>query len=153
MQEAGLEEKRAEQLLARSDHDRQGFHHFFFGMDWNDPAGYDMVLNTASIAPADAVEVILSLIRRKEAAVDPTRTRRRLEALNLSQTIVTEVLYTRKIPVQFLEAECQDGHVTLHGVSSSRVAIEQAVAAAQGILGVVDVQSEIQVVQEYAAIP
>jgi cytidylate kinase len=147
-----LTEKQAEQLVQRSDADRQGYHGFFFGMDWRVPGSYDMVLNTEGLSAADAADVILALVRVKEAA-DGAETERRLADLRLSQAVVTEIVYARRLPVQFLEADACDGVVCLHGVASSRVSIDQALAAAKEVKGVVEARSEIQVVQEYAAIP
>jgi cytidylate kinase len=148
-----LTEKQAEQLVQRSDSDRQGYHGFFFGMDWRVPLSYDLVLNTGSLSAADAAAVILALARVKEAASDRAEVSRRLADLRLSQAVVTEIVYARRLPVQFLEADACDGVVCLHGVASSRVSIDQALAAAKEVKGVVEARSEIQVVQEYAAIP
>jgi hypothetical protein len=153
MRSLSLDERRAEQAVQRSDHDRQGYHHFFFGADWRDEGAYALVLNTQALEPADAAVLIIELEKRVDARTDPALTRSRLAALDLSQTIVTELIYARRIPVQFLEADVRDGHVVLHGVTASSAAIDQAVKAAREVKGVAEVQSEIQVVQEYAAIP
>ncbi len=148
-----ITERQAEQLVQRTDADRAGYHSFFFGMDWKLPDSYDMVLNTAGLDPVEAARIVIELSMQRVAKADAAAAARGIADLRLAQAVVTEILYARKVPVQFLEAEAKGGAVALHGVVSSRPVIELALAAARSVKGVDSVTSEIQVVQEYAAIP
>jgi cytidylate kinase len=147
------DDRRAKQIIEQSDHDRIGFHRYFFNMDCRDPANYEMVLNTGSLDPSVAANVIIAL---KKALISPEAEAAGLSAVAdrlLGQRVVTAIIYEKKISVHFLEASCQDGAVSLHGVTNYQPAIEAAVAAAQTVAGVKSVKSEIQVVQEYSVLP
>jgi len=77
----------------------------------------------------------------------------KLKDLLLGAKIVTEITYNRKIPIHFLEAAVDRGVVVLHGVSNSRATVESAVAAANLVPGVKQIESAIQLVQEFTVIP
>jgi osmotically-inducible protein OsmY len=147
------DDRHAEQIIHQSDRDREGYHRYFFGVDSSDPENFQAVVNTGGMDAQKAVSLVSAIVKSLEAGTDRAETDRRLSALNLSQSVITMILYTRKVPIQFLEADVQGGLVTLHGVAASKSAVEAAGAAAREVLGVADVVSEIQVVQEYASMP
>lgn len=147
------DERHAEQIINQSDHDRDGYHRYFFGVNWNDPANFLAVVNTGSMTAAIGADVVTGLVKNVAPLANKAETDRRLAALNLSQAVITSILYQRKAPIQFLEADVQGGVVTLHGVAASKAAIDMGVAAAREVIGVSEVVSEIQVVQEYASMP
>lgn len=147
------DDRRAEQILSSSDRDRQGYSSYFFGMSWKDAESYDLVVNTFEMDAPSAAQIVVAASKALEAKVDPALTRKRLEDLAKGHDVVTTILYEHRVPIQFLEADCQGQVVTLHGVASSRSAIEAALAAARSLRGVSEVVSEIQVVQEYSALP
>ncbi len=147
------DEKRAEQLLRQNDHDRKGFHDYFFGLNWDDPVHFDMTINTGKEHPATVARIIdqlRSLIISDEKEKDCLS---RLAELRLGQNIVTEIVYTRRIPVHFVEAEVKGKKVTLHGVANTQSAIEAAEAAVRLVPGVDQVENVIQIVQEFAVMP
>jgi hypothetical protein len=147
------DDKRARQIIEQSDHDRAGFHKYFFDMDWENPSNYDLVLNTGKLHPSTVAEII---VEAKRLVVNPeseAKARSRLRDLSLAQSIVSRVLYEKKIPVHFLEAEAVEGDIVLHGVANSQASIEAAVAAAREVSGVRSVRGEIQIVQEYSVMP
>jgi len=147
------DEKRADQLLRQNDHDRRGFHDYFFGLDWDNPVLYDMTINTGKEHPATVAHVIdqlrtLIITQEKEKACFA-----RMAELKLGQAIVTEIIYGRRIPVHFVEADVKGGKVVLHGVANTQSAIEAAEAAARSVPGVGVVENSIQIVQEFAVMP
>ena len=147
------DDKRAEQLLRQNDHDRQGFHDYFFSVDWRDPVHYDLTINTGREHPATVARIIdqlrtLIITEEKEKACHA-----RMLDLKLGQTIITEIVYARRVPVHFLEADVNGTKVTLHGVANTQSAIDAAAAAAQSVHGVEVVDNAIQIVQEFAVMP
>jgi len=147
------DEKRADQMLRQNDHDRRGFHDYFFGLDWDNPVFYDMIINTGKEHPATVAQVIdqlrlLVITQEKEKACFA-----RMAELKLGQAIVTEIIYARRIPVHFVEAEISGGKVVLHGVANTQSAIDAAEAAALSVQGVSKVENSIQIVQEFAVMP
>ena len=57
----GLEEARRRVL--DSDYARHAFHTHLFGIDWNDPLNYELVLNTMELTPEQAAEIVLEAFR------------------------------------------------------------------------------------------
>ncbi len=147
------ENKQALQILEQSDHDRSGFHKYFFSTSWADAREYDMTLNTGNVNPKNAAAAIDSLRKalvtkdREEAGIQ------KVKDLVLAQKVVTEIIYTRKIAVHFLEATVEKGHVVLHGVANAQSSIDSALAAAHDVSGVGQVESAVQLVQEFTVMP
>lgn len=145
--------KRALQIIEQSDHDRGGFHKYFFSTNWTDAREYDLTINTGNTDPAHAAVAIDSLRKvyvdkeKEEAGVQ------KIDDLVLAQTVVTEIIYARKIPVHFLEATVERGTVVLHGVANTQASIDSALAAAHIVSGVKQVESAIQLVQEFTVMP
>jgi hypothetical protein len=52
----------------------------------------------------------------------------------LNYKVVTEIVYARRIPIHFLEANAEGGRVVLHGVANTQAAIDSALAAAREVL-------------------
>lgn len=147
------DDKRARQIIEQSDHDRAGFHRYFFDSDWTSPDNYHLTINTGVIHPATAAELIKELRDLVITSEAEAKSRIKLRDLLLAQTVVSKILYDKKIPVHFLEAKAEDGAVILHGVANSQASVEAAVAAAREVEGVRSVVGEIQVVQEYSVMP
>jgi cytidylate kinase len=147
------DERHALQIVEESDHNRIGFHKYFFSMEWSDSRSYDLTINSTKIDSAQAARVIDDF---RKAIVDPAKEsagKRRLGELLLGQRVVTEIVYAKKVPVHFLEAAVDGGRVVLHGVANTQAAIDSALAAARALPGVTEAESAIQVVQEFTVMP
>jgi cytidylate kinase len=147
------DERHALQIVDQSDHDRIGFHKYFFALDWKDSREYDLVINTGH-ADVDRVARAIDSYRALMIDADREETgRRRLADLLLCQSVVTEIVYARRVPVHFLEAAGEGGRIVLHGVANTQAAIDAALSAARSVPGVVEAESAIQVVQEFTVMP
>jgi len=58
-EQSGGDEKQATRILRRSDRDSAGFIRSFFDVDWDEPALYDLVINTQKLSVETAVKLIL----------------------------------------------------------------------------------------------
>jgi len=145
--------KRAKQIIERSDADREGFHRYFFDMNWNDPSHYLLTLNMGHLHPSIAAAQVKMLCERVVSEESEKKSRQMISALVLGQKVVDKILYEDAIPIHFLEANVTGDDVVLLGVASSQASIEAAVASARAVSGVTKVSSEIQVVQEYSVMP
>ncbi|MDR2740159.1 MAG: BON domain-containing protein, partial [Treponema sp.] len=143
-------------IIEQSDHDRIGFHRYFFDIDWKDPSNYHITLNTGNLHPALAAGIIKELRDRVIGPDKESASIIRLKEMILGQRIVHHVLYKKEIPIHFLEAVVSEGNVTLFGVTNSQALVETVVAAVKEFTdgaGVTGIQSEIQVVREYSVVP
>ena len=66
MKAQGLDREAAAAYIARMDDDRARWTRFVYGVDWRDPALYDVVLNVGLVSADSAAEAILTLARRPE---------------------------------------------------------------------------------------
>ena len=147
------DDKHALQIIEQNDHDRAGFHKYFFSTNWADARDYDIVINTGTLGAKQAASLIDSL---RKVCVEKTAEEagtNKVADLLLGQQIVTEIIYKKKIPVHFLEASVEKGVVVLHGVANTQNSIDSAVAAAHVVPGVKNVESAIQLVQEFTVMP
>jgi cytidylate kinase len=141
--------RRARQIIEQSDNDRNGFHRYFFDMEWKDSSNYHMVLNTESLHPAACARSILAIkdvLVNKEAEDEG---KARIAEMQLGNRIVHHLFYEKNLAIHFLEAGITGDQVTLYGVASSAALIDAALEAAKEVEGGTNVQSEIQVVHEY----
>jgi cytidylate kinase len=148
------DEKRARQIIEQSDHDREGFHRYFFDNKWKDAGNYHLALNTGHLHPGVCAGIIKYM---KEQVITPeaeAENVQRLKDLILEQQIKHHVLYEKEVPVHFLETAISGNQIFLYGVASSQSLVESAVSAAREVpAGSKTVVSEIQVVQEYSVMP
>lgn len=154
MEQHACNERHALQIIEQSDRDRFGFQRYFFSTDWTDASEYSLCLSMGERpSAADAASIIDAYRRRIVGAEAEAQGRLRLAELVLGQKVVTEIVYGKRLPLHFLEADVRGGRVILHGVSNTQTAIEAAIGAARAIPGVEEVESAIQVVQEFTVMP
>ena len=59
----GLNPDAAARAIKRTDDERRAFVQFAFGVDWDDPTRYDLVLNMDKLSLQTAVETVVQLVR------------------------------------------------------------------------------------------
>lgn len=147
------DDKRARQIIEHSDHDRESFHRFFFEIKWADPCNYHLTLNTGCLNPGHCAEIIKYMRDKILTLETDTQNTRRIRELVLGQEIKYRILYEKKIPIHFLETLVSDSQIVLYGVANAQSLIEAAISSARELAPDTDIQSEIQVVQEYTVMP
>ncbi|MDR2842374.1 MAG: cytidylate kinase-like family protein [Spirochaetaceae bacterium] len=147
------EEKNARQIISSSDHDRTGFHKYFFDTEWKDPHNYQITLNTSNLHPQMCAQIIENMLKYTVTEEINTLFRQRIKDISLAQSVIHHVLYEKHIPVHFLEATVKENNVLLFGVANSAAVSDAAVSAAKEVPSIENVSSEIQVVHEYSIIP
>jgi cytidylate kinase len=60
----GVAAKDAERKLTETDTNRARYHKQYYKRDWNDPANYDLVVNTERLGIEGAVEGIVGMVRK-----------------------------------------------------------------------------------------
>jgi len=146
------DDKRARQIIEHSDQDRGGFYRSFFDMDWRDPDNYSISLNTGISSPMVCAKMVRQLIEQTVTPETEAMHTNCLKDLILGQRIKHHILYTKEIPVHFLEVIVSSGSVTMYGAAQSQVLVETALHAAREISGAAQVVCEIRVVQDYSII-
>ncbi|MDR0456505.1 MAG: cytidylate kinase family protein [Treponema sp.] len=151
------DERRARQIIERSDQDRIGFHRYFFDIDWRDPGNYHLSINTGIFRPTDCAEIINQFKDRFFTPESEIQSAVRVKELVLEQRVKQRIMYEREIPIHFLEVSASGSIITLYGVANSQALVDAALNAVNEIIsetaGKLTVQSEIQIVREYSVMP
>jgi cytidylate kinase len=153
MKQFSCDERQARHFVEQCDHNRIGFSKIYFGVDWVDPRGYDLTINTARLDAAQAAEMMKDCMALMIDADDEASGKLMIPDLLLSQKVLAEILCVKKAHLASLTATAEQGVVTLGGLSNTMAAIDAAVAAARSVPGVRDVKSAMHLVQEYAVNP
>ena len=116
-----------------------------FGIDWQDPSLYAIVLNTARVPVVDCVDSIVRLVE-SEAFQETAHSR----AVLMDELILARVRFAldRRFGAtssQYgIEASVLGGKVTLTGATTDEQLIVEAVRLLQGVEGVTGVASKIE---------
>jgi hypothetical protein len=137
------DEQHAEKILQDSDHERAGFHKFFFGVNWENLYLYDLVINTGSFSAETAAQLIKDSVNTNEFEKAQEESALKLTDLCLEHEIKTGVIYKEKILVQFLEVIAHHGIVTLRGIADTSDDLDRCEKLAAEIPGVKAVHNEI----------
>ncbi|MDR0290437.1 MAG: cytidylate kinase-like family protein [Treponema sp.] len=151
------DERRARQILDRSDRDRIGFHRYFFDIDWRHPGNYHLSFNTGVLHPADCAKIINQLKERFFTPEAEAQSAARLKELVLEQRVKHCIMYEQEIPIHFLEISVCGNNISLYGVANSQALVDAALNAVNKMPGMEEdpatIQNEIQVVREYSVMP
>ncbi len=136
----------ARELIRKSDHQRGGFIHFYFDRDWQDPLGYDLVINTSRMSKGAAADVIVAAAKDaklKEAEVDA---REMLDEVILCKRVESELLKESKIENMHFRITSVDGEVCLSGHVHTEEEKNMAIKVASKVKGVKQLDDDIQVI-------
>lgn len=146
------DDKRAKLILEQNDKDREGFHRYFFDMDWTNACNYHLCINTGNFHPLLGAKVIKSIVEECVDEEAESEGLKKIQYLIKAEQVIHHILLEKNIAVHFLEADVSDSKVTLFGVASSQAVVEAAITAAREMEGIEEVRSELQVVQEYSMV-
>jgi CMP/dCMP kinase len=145
----GLNREAAARAIKRTDDERAAFVKFAFGVDWEDPTRYDLVLNMDKLSVEMAVNTMTQMVRSPGFAEASAEAIRSLETLAL----------TSRVEAALIEATFGQGFVSSLSVTivapgevrvSGNVESEEKKAKAERVLravrGVESVENAIHVV-------
>jgi cytidylate kinase len=128
----------AEEEIRRSDHSNATRMHAQFGVTWNEPALFDMVLNTDRLSVDTCVAQIRLLLERPEFA-QTEASRNLLQGMALSARVRAALRTDEATHSVNITVECAAGRATLRGIvvnTDERDAVERVVAAVEGVSAV-----------------
>jgi cytidylate kinase len=134
----------AEAHVRRVDEERARWTRFLYGIDWNSPLLYDLVVNLEAMGVDGACAVIRATAARPE--FQPTAvSRKALRDLALAGRVRGALARNPVTAHAELEVVADDGHLSLRGSLRDEEIIRAALEAARGVPQVVDVRWEGQV--------
>jgi cytidylate kinase len=126
------------ELIRKSDHQRGGFIHFYFDRDWNDPLGYDLVLNTSHMSPQAVIDTVVA------AARDP----RLIESSGYNKTLLDEKILCKKVETALLkDMDVKHPHLAITA-SGKDVAVDGHVQSEEEHASVINCIAKVEGVKE-----
>lgn len=144
MEHQKLDRKAAAGYVKRMDAERERWARFLYGVDWNDPALYDVVLNLARMSVYAATETVLRMIELDEFR--PTaQSAKAMQGLALGSRVWAALTRDARTSEADVEVTAEDGVVTITGAARSFSVIQVIPEVAGAIEGVKELRCEIAV--------
>jgi len=142
MDQAKLDREQAIAHIQRVDKERSKWAQVLYGVDWDDPGQYDLIVNLERVSIASAGETIARM--SESADFKPTdASRKRLEDLSLSCRVWAVMAKNPLTRSASLEVTADGGGVVITGNVGSNKAIEAVNEAARQVEGVKTLRCEV----------
>lgn len=142
MEQAKLNREQAIAHIQRVDDERSKWAQVLYGVNWNDPGQYDVILNLERMATASACETIARMAKLEE--FQPTaESQKRLEDFSLGSKVWAAMAKNPLTRSAGLEVTANSGTVTITGNVGSTKAAEAVTEIARGVSGVKTLHSEV----------
>lgn len=142
MAQAKLNRDQAIAHIQRVDGERSRWAQVLYGVNWNDPGQYDVILNLERMATRSACETIARMAELMEFQPTPA-SRKRLEDLSLGSKVWAAMARNPLTRSAGLEVTADDGKVTITGNVGSTKAADAVAEVARNVSGVKALHSEV----------
>ncbi|HEY3168320.1 MAG TPA: BON domain-containing protein, partial [Candidatus Binatia bacterium] len=133
----------ARQYLRELDRVRGRRFRAVFNDDWQDPVGYDLVLNGARFTPEAGAALIADMVRRPE--FQPTSESLKAFAdLTTTARVQAALITSSKTRNVVLNVKSDGDRVTISGILADPDLGKEIVKIAKGVPGVVEVETDIE---------
>jgi BON domain/Cytidylate kinase-like family len=136
----GMSHDEAVRYIENSDHERESWTRFLYGVDWLDPALYDVTLNLRTLGIDGAVEASLAVVRRAE--FEPTAaSRRAMESLVLTSRVMAALAADDETAAAGVQVHADGGLVSLRGRVRPARMVDAVLAVVGRVEGVKEIDS------------
>jgi cytidylate kinase len=140
MEQQHLTRSQALAHIERVDQERRDWIRFLLGVDWEDPAHYDAVLNLSRLPVETAAETVVALTRRREFEVTSLQA---LADQALRYGVMAALAMDFRTRGADLHVTAHDGAVTITGTTHWQEVFEAVPLVAGEVNGVKDVRIDI----------
>jgi len=145
----GFTREAAARAIKRSDDERSGVLKFAFGVDWEDPARYDIVINMDKLSVNLAVSTVLHMVRSpeiSEASAEAIGTLATMALASRAEAALSEATVGRGIAPALSVSVVASGKVRVSGRVETEGQKADAASALRAVKGVEVVENVIEVV-------
>jgi CMP/dCMP kinase len=146
----GLQKEVALKAMHRSDQEREAFTKFAFGVDWENPEFYDIVLNTDKLTADLAVDTVLHIARTEEIKARSIDAMTSLGMMALARRAEAALIEAGFSMNRLSLSVPEPGRVHLAGFAHAESDAARAGNVLQGVKGVESVDNEIRIMPAYA---
>jgi cytidylate kinase len=142
MEREGMTSRQAEAHIKKVDEARRAWTRFLYGVAWDDPSNYDIVLNLEYLGLAGACAAVLCLAHLEPfQATDESR--RALDNLALKSLVTAALSRDERTCDSDLTVRADAGVVTIEGVVRQHHAAEAVSSIVASVAGVKQVVSQV----------
>jgi cytidylate kinase len=139
----GLADESARQFLKDLDRVRGRRLRALFNIDWQDPTGYDLILNTSRITAEMAACLIAEAARRPEYRPTP-QSEKAFQDLTIAARVQAALITSPKTRNVILNVTSDDGRVNISGILADPDLEKEIVRVTKEVPGVKDVTTDIE---------
>jgi cytidylate kinase len=146
--ERGFTREGALKAIERSDHERSTFIKFAFGVDWENPDLYDLVLNMDKLSVDLGVNTVLGLARSEEIKACSIDAMKSIEMMGLArraEAALTEAGLTYGPTTSISVSVVEPGKIRLSGMAESQATKTRAENLLKVLKGVGSIENQIRV--------
>jgi len=130
--------------IDKVDKKRQKWARFLYGVEWDDPALYDVVLNLDRMSIDSACLAVSQMVELGDFQVTPA-SHKAQEDLLLGSAVWIALAKDDRTKAAFVNVTADEGKVRIRGNASSGKIVEAIDRVARGVQGVREVSSEVGV--------
>ena len=141
MENANLKEDEAIAYIQRVDKDRRQWARQLYGVEWDDPSLYDLILNIGRVSSESACETIVRMAEQKEFE-STSESQKHLEDFSLSCRVWAALAKNPETRSAGIEVNADDGVVVIGGTVNSVKALNLVPQIAESVEGVKTLRCE-----------
>lgn len=142
-QRQGMDTERARQYVKDLDRVRSRRLRSLFNVDWLDPLGYDLVINTTRTNVDTAAELIVAATKKPEFQPSPA-SEKALRDLTIAARVQAALVTSPKTRNIVLNVRNDEGRVAISGILADAELEKEIVRIAKAVPGVTDVVTDIE---------
>jgi cytidylate kinase len=136
--------------IRKVDEDRRNWTRFLYGVNWEDPALYDLVVNLDSMDVLDACEIVAAAARRQKCFRFVGPCQGQMEDLAVSSRVRADLAINPATSHLEFEVTAHQGRVSIRGRITPPEALEEIKRVARAVPGVVDLDLNGQAIPSHA---
>ncbi len=136
LMERGFDREAAIKPLHKSDREREAFIKFAFGVDWDNPELYDMVLNMDNLSVALAADIVVHLARREEIQARSLDAMKSLEMMGLARRAEAALIEAGFPSASLSVVVVEPGKIRVTGAAegeSTKTKVEEVLKQLKGV--------------------
>ena len=130
--------------IQKMDQDRARWTQYLYGIDWGDPAYYDVVINLERVDLQEACETIASMAGQERFRENP-ESLAAMEDLALSSRVRASLVTNPGTALLELDVNARAGRVSLGGLAYSPLQVKEIEDLVWKVPGVIDIHSDLHV--------
>jgi cytidylate kinase len=124
--------------IQKVDRDRRNWTRFLYGVDWEDPALYDLVINLDLLGISEACEIVSAATRQQKCFIFVGECQREMEDLAIGSRVRANLAINPPTSHLEFEVTCRHGHVAIRGKLTGADELEELKRVASAVPGVVE---------------